>query len=193
MQRSGETFDSRARSNGAPPLPLFRPEAVLYQQQKSYGDIILIRPLSFTLLTWLAISIVAGVLVFLIFGHYTERIHLQGALIAVPASANVQAELYVPQRWRSVVHPGTKLLLRCQTCLPLSAEQTGLVQEISNTPLPSSRLAGAGPSYKVLVLLQPQAAQMLPANTPLAGTRVEAEIPLGHKRLIKWLFERSGS
>ena len=193
MPTSGSTFDSRTHSNGTPPLPLFRPEAVLYQQQKSYGDIILIRPLSLTLLSGLAISIVASALAFLFFGHYTERIHLQGALIAAPANANIQAELYVPQRWRSAVHPGTKLLLRCQTCLPSSAEQTGLVQEISNTPLPSSRLAGAGPSYKVLVLLQPQAAQMLQANAPLAGTRVEAEIPLGHKRLIRWLFERSGS
>jgi hypothetical protein len=194
MPIPGNTFDSRTHSNGAPPLPLFRPEAVLYQQQKAYGDIILIRPLSLILLTWLAIAIVSAVLAFLLFGHYTEKIHLQGSLVAVaatPDSTNSQAELYVPERWLGVVHPGTKLLLRCPACLPSPVEQEVLIKEISNAPIPSSDRTGVGPIYKALVLLPPQAA---PAqDRSLMGRQVEAEILLRRKPLIKWLFERSGS
>ena len=195
MPSSGPPFDSRTHSNGAPSLPLFRPEAVLHQQTKSYGDIILIRPLSLTLLAGLAVSVAASVFAFLLFGHYTEKIHLRGAFIAAGAATNSphsQAELYVPERWRGAVHPGTKLLLHCPACPPASAEQTGLVQEISDRPLPSSDITGAGPAYKVLVLLPPQAAPLAEGESP-AGARVEAEIPLGRKPLIKWLFDRSGS
>ena len=48
--------------------------------------------------------------------------------------------------------------------------------------------------YKIKVLLPPQAAQTMQVNpSTQAGVRVEAEIPLGHKPLIKWFFERSGS
>ncbi len=195
MPSPGQTFDSRTQSNGAPPLPLFRPEAVLYQQTKSYGDIILIRPLSLTLLTWLAVSVAASVFAFLLFGHYTEKVHLHGVVIAAGAAADgpgSRAELYVPERWRGAVHPGTKLLVHCPGCPPASAERAGLVQEISATPLPSSDIAAAGPAYKILVLLPPQAAPLSENQSPV-GARVEAEIPLGRKPLLKWLFDRSGS
>jgi hypothetical protein len=50
------------------------------------------------------------------------------------------------------------------------------------------------PIYKIKVSLPPQAAQTMQVNpSTQAGVRVEAEIPLGHKPLIKWFFERSGS
>lgn len=46
-------------------LPLFRPEAMAAQQQKFYGELLRIRPLSIALLLWLAVAlagIVLGVL-----------------------------------------------------------------------------------------------------------------------------------
>jgi hypothetical protein len=58
-------------------------------------------------------------------------------------------------------------------------------------------LAGPGNKiqlYKIKVSLPPQAAQTMQLNpSPQSGMRVEAEIPLGRKPLIKWFFERSGS
>jgi hypothetical protein len=58
-------------------------------------------------------------------------------------------------------------------------------------------MAGSGNTiaiYKIKVSLPPQAAQTMQVNpSTQAGVRVEAEIPLGHKPLIKWFFERSGS
>jgi hypothetical protein len=100
MRRPDDTFDSRTEPNGSKPLPLFRPEAILYQQQKFYGEIILIRPLSYTLLTWLVVCIVGGMLGLFVFGRYTEKVHLPGRLTS-DAAANtgnpdLRAELAVP-------------------------------------------------------------------------------------------------
>ena len=48
------------------PLPLFRPEALASQQQKLYGDILLIRPLSLAFLGWLGLVIAASIAGFLL-------------------------------------------------------------------------------------------------------------------------------
>jgi hypothetical protein len=205
MQRPSQTFDSRTHHNGVKPLPLFRPEALANQQQKSYGEIILIRPLSLVVLTWLAIAIVASSVGFLALGHYTEKVRLSGSMLPAPGSAansvgaNLQAELYVPSRWLRQVQPGTRLSLHCQGCPPQFAEQVGTVSGISDAPLDPSNSSSAGTTllerkYKVTVSLPPQAAQLLElSHTPQTGLGVEAEIPLGRKPLIKWFFERSGS
>jgi hypothetical protein len=194
MPNPGKNLDSRTYSNGPAPLPLFRPEAILYQQQKAYGDIILIRPLSLTLLVWLALSIVAAALGFLFFGHYTQKIRLQGSLTEAGASSSngvVQAELNVPERWLSAVHPGTRMQLRCPACSTRTPEQAEIVKKISETPRQSSGQAGSPLAHKILVSLQPASASQLDRLQP--GTPVEAEVQLGRKPFIKWLFSRSGS
>lgn len=188
--------DSRTHQNGSGPSPLFRPEAVLYQQQKSYGEIILIRPLSYTLLTWLAVSIVGVLLGIFLFGHYTEKVHFPGRVAAAGSAGGpgLRAELSVPERWLPLVQPGTQLLLRCRACPAPAAAQTGTVLGIADAPLDSLEAAGSGPAYKVLVSLPPSAAQPSQLNRPpQTGMRVEAEIPVGRKPLIQWFFDRSGS
>src|SRR5215470_17722513 len=105
--------DSRASHNGGNPLPLFRQEALLHQQQKFYGDIILIRPLSLTLLAWLALAIVALAVGLLWFGRYTEKLRLP---ISLPAGAANQVELQVPGRWLPVVQPGKQVTVHCRSC-----------------------------------------------------------------------------
>lgn len=203
MQHRDEIHDS-AQHNGAKPLPLFRPEAILNQQQKSYGDIILIRPLSLTLLTSLALAIVALAAAFLLLGHYTEKARVSGALLAVPAGASnsnnaeLRAELYVPSRLLASVEPGARLELHCGSCPQKLREQDVTVLNVSDTPIiPDSSSANAKasePSYKVTVSLPPGAAQSAAFNhPPQAGMPVEAEIPLGRKPLLKWLFKPSGS
>lgn len=204
MQTPGKILGPRTQPNGAGPLPLFRPEAIANQQQKSYGQIILIRPLSLVVLTWLAIAIVAASAGFIVFGHYTEKVRLSGSILPPSSNAdgstveNLRAELYVPGRWLALVQPGKSLPLHCLDCPPPLAEQTGTVFSISEAPVDSPKLTAEstllGPQYKVSVSLPPQTAQTAGLiHPPQTGMKVEAQIPLGRKPLIKWFFERSGS
>ena len=203
MQHPDEIRDS-AQDNGDQPLPLFRPEAILNQQQKSYGDIILIRPLSLTLLTVLALAIVALAAAFLLLGHYTEKARVSGALLAEPAGASspndagLRAELYVPGRLLASVEPGARLQLHCGSCPQKLREQDVTVLKVSDTPITpdsgSANMKASEPSYKVTVSLPPEAAQSDAFNhPPQTGVPVEAEIPLGRKPLLKWLFKPSGN
>jgi hypothetical protein len=196
-------LDTSAHHNGATPLPLFRPEAILHQQQKSYGEIILIRPLSLTLFTCLALVIIALAGAFLLLGRYTEKARVSGALLAPPSGTSssngtLRAELYVPARWLASVQPGTRLVLRCRGCSSEFAEQPATVVEISAAPSsPGGDAASTKsfePSYKVTLSLPPQAAQLAGLNlSPQTRMPVEADLSLGRKPLIKWLFEPSGS
>ncbi len=207
MPLPGETLDSAVRQNNEP-LPLFRPEALAAQQQKFYGEIILVRPFSLMLLGWFAIGIAAAVLGFLLLGQYTERVRVPGVVTLTPSAGSpasgLQAEFYVPGRWISRLHPGKQLALRCGTCSEQFAPQIGTVQEISDAPVGPAELSRVNldltgpvykiPVYKIKVSLPPQAAQFAQLNpSPQTGMRMEAEIPLGRKPLIRWFFERSGS
>lgn len=60
---------------------LFRVEALATSKAKWLGDTILVRPLSFTLLTATALGMGVAILCFLIFGSYTKRVQLTGQLI----------------------------------------------------------------------------------------------------------------
>jgi hypothetical protein len=187
MHTPGTISDSRA-PNGGQPLPLFRQEAMLHRQHKFYGDIILIRPLSLTLLTWLVVAIVALAVGLLGFGHYTEKARLP---ISVPvgAAAGNQVEIQVPGRMLPFVQPGTHVSVRCRSCSSSPAE-TATVLTTSNSP---STASGTN-LFKVTLSLPPQAAQTLGLNHPAqAGMKVEAEVPLGRKPLIQWFFSRPAS
>jgi hypothetical protein len=200
MQRPDELLHSRAHQNGVKPLPLFRPEALLHQRQKSLGEIILIRPVSLTLLTSLVIAIVALALGFLLLGGYTEKVRLSGSLLPGPHDVTgsnpgaPQAELYVPASRLAQVRPGMTVLVRCPTCSSPIAE-TGAVLRVEQAPsvLPGRGPAGVlQPMYKITVSLP--AAQVAELNQPSpSGMPIEAEIPLGRKPFIRWLFQRSGS
>jgi hypothetical protein len=201
MPTSGKTLSSEERpSSSVEPLPLFRPEAIAALQQKFYGEIILIRPFSLMLLCWFALGISAAVLGFLFLGQYTERARVPGVMTVSEASSpQMAAEIYVPGRWIGRLHVGSQISLRCDSCSPQFGRQIGTVLQVAEAPLAQTELAQKsldlpGPVYKIAVSLQPKAAQITQANpSPQAGVRVEAEIPLGRKPLIKWFFERSGS
>ncbi|HWF05658.1 MAG TPA: hypothetical protein VHA06_18375 [Candidatus Angelobacter sp.] len=210
------TADSQnnARPDSAEPLPLFRPEAVLAQQQKFYGEIVLIRPLSLMLLSWFTLGITAAVFGFLFLGHYTERAHVSGVIALSPAADSpaakvLEASLFVPGRLIGRLHPGSQFTLHCEACSTPFSQQTGTVLAIPNAPLGPAELsqidssmsgsadkspADKGPVYKITVSLPPQAALVSQLNpSPQTGMKVEADIPLGRKPLIKWFFERSAS
>ncbi|HLK07839.1 MAG TPA: hypothetical protein VKV30_07860 [Candidatus Angelobacter sp.] len=215
MPLPGQSFDTADRHNSVEPLPLFRPEAFASQQQKFYGEIILIRPFSLLLLSWFAIGITSAVLGFLLLGHYTERARVPGMIVVSPAgganpsSENLEAYFFVPGRLIGQLHPGSQLALRCAACSAPFSQQTGTVLEVPNTPLGPAELSHLNlnqsgsayripvykiPIYRIKVSLPPQAAPLSQLNTsPQTGMSVEAEIPLGRKPLIRWFFERSES
>ena len=210
MPAPGKTLSSVESPSSVEPLPLFRPEAIAALQQKFHGEIILIRPFSLMLLGWFAVGIVAAIVGFLCLGQYTERARVSGIVTAVSAAGlsspapGLEAEFYVPGRWISRLQPGKQLSLRCEACSAQFAQPTGTVLEISDSPLGPAELSRmnlnlTGPAYKtpvyrIKVSLPPLAAQFAQANpSPQTGMKMEAEIPLGRKPLIKWFFERSGS
>ncbi|PJF04219.1 HlyD family secretion protein [Acinetobacter seifertii] len=67
---------------------LFRKEALNAKQTKWTGNIILLRPFSFTFLTFCALCIAFVIIVFAIWGSYTKRSTVQGQLI--PQSGLIQ-------------------------------------------------------------------------------------------------------
>ena len=142
-----------------------------------------------------------AVLGFFFLGQYTEKARVAGIIINADA-AKTEAAVYVPAGMIARLHPGTQLSVRCDSCPAQFARQVGTVLEIPQSPLSPAdisnanlNLAGTGNQiYKIKVSLPPQAAQITQANpSPQAGVRVEAEIPLGRKPLIRWFFERSGN
>lgn len=72
---------------------LFRPEALAPRQDNWLGDIVLVRPVSFTVLTLIASLFGALVVTFFICGSYTKRSTVSGHL--VPSSG--QLKIYSPQ------------------------------------------------------------------------------------------------
>jgi membrane fusion protein len=64
------------------PLSLFRSQAVSATRPQTLGAIVLIRPVSFTVLTSVALAVATATLAFLLFGSYTERSSVPGQLVA---------------------------------------------------------------------------------------------------------------
>jgi len=60
---------------------MFRHDALKAHQIKWLGDIVLVRPVSFTFLTVFSLGLAATIIVFSIFGTYTKRITVTGQLI----------------------------------------------------------------------------------------------------------------
>jgi hypothetical protein len=179
-------------------LPLFRPEALAAQQQKFHGEIILIRPLSLAVLSWIAIGIAAVVVVFLFLGRYTERIHASGTIVTASSARNLQAFIFIPGHRINRIHTGDQVSLRCADCSTPFSQWTGTVLGLPAAPLGEAERSQlpvhlSGPVYKIAVSLPPQAAQISRNALPQTEAAIEAEIPLGRKPLIKWVFERSGS
>lgn len=199
MQRPDPIFE-RATDRIPRPSPLFRPEALANQQQKSYGEIILIRPLPLVLLAFLALAIVGIGAGCLIFGRYTETARVYGTLLpsthdTISPPRALQAELDLPRRLRPWVQPGGHLKLLCRTCPVALLEQTGTVVGISDAPLDSpDSVPGTATDehpYRIMVSLPVSSAVTSGlSHSSQAETRVEVDLPLGRKPLINWFFER---
>src|SRR6516164_4819152 len=168
------------------PLPLFRAEALAARQYKFYGEILLIRPLSLTLLIWLGIGISAAVLGFLLLGTYAEKAYVSGF------SLRGEADLFIPAQMVKFLRLGQSIQIRCRSCSQIEAQtrtatvKTGTVKEISKLALGPDELPAQlntarhtsvqGPIYRARLLLPKEEAEPFPE-----GARLEATLPLGRK------------
>ena len=70
---------------------LFRQEAVDAQRREWLGSILVAAPLSRWLLTALALSLAAAIVLFLCLGHYTSRATVTGQLVPSAGLLNIAA------------------------------------------------------------------------------------------------------
>lgn len=62
-------------------LPLFRKQAVDYQKDRLYGELILIQPVSFSILSFFLILVTAAILFFLVTNTYTKKEKVSGIIV----------------------------------------------------------------------------------------------------------------
>ncbi len=104
-------------------IPLFRREALDARQTNGLGDIVLVRPISFTVLTCLATALAVSVAAFFFFASYTKRSTISGQLVPVGGLVKV----YVPQAgivFETLVHEGQRVK-RGEPLLTISSERYG--------------------------------------------------------------------
>lgn len=75
-------------------LPLFRPAALRARGGTTYGEVLLVQPLSFTALTVAAAAVACAIVGFLIWGSYTEHNTLSGRLTPNLGVLEVRAPQY---------------------------------------------------------------------------------------------------
>ncbi|TLG88624.1 HlyD family secretion protein, partial [Pseudomonas edaphica] len=103
--------------------PLFRLKALEAHKQQWLGEIMMIRPTSFTFLTLMAAAMAALVIGFLFWGSYTKRSTVTGQL--VPASGQVKVYVHQPGIvLEKFVNEG-QVVQRGQPLLSLSSERYG--------------------------------------------------------------------
>lgn len=77
-----------------PSPPLFRLEAVTSRQVNWLGEIVLIKPVSFAVLTIVATLSAALVVGFFLFGSYTKRITVPGQLVLFSGQLKIRSPQY---------------------------------------------------------------------------------------------------
>jgi len=106
----------------APERRLFRAEAVAAKEQQWLGQILLVRPLSFSFLTAFVVAAASALVLFLVLGEYTNKEHVTGQV----ALDRGLAKLYSPVAGTVVsrqVKEGDKVS-KGQTLFVISAERT---------------------------------------------------------------------
>ncbi|POA65858.1 HlyD family secretion protein [Pseudomonas sp. GW531-T4] len=102
---------------------MFRREALDARQTNGLGVIVLVRPISFTVLTCLATALAVSVAAFFFFASYTKRSTISGQLVPVGGLVKV----YVPQAgivFETFVHEGQRVK-RGEPLLTISSERYG--------------------------------------------------------------------
>jgi hypothetical protein len=185
MHTSDERPASGQDETPRAPSSLFRQEALDNQEQKLHGDILLIRPFSLAFLAWLGTGLTALAVAVLIWGEYTDQARVAGVVKA--SSGRVEASMDVPGRLVAHLHAGTQVPVICSSC---PRGYRGTVRGISSVaPGAADTTANCAPAhepvYRVVVTLDSQSGPALSD-----GSRIEADLPLDRRPLLRWIFSR---
>ncbi len=123
----------------------------------------------------------------------------QALALLIPADAELVAQLFAPSRAIGFVEVGQRVRIRYQA-FPYQkfGQHTGVVAEVSRSPLPPGELSAALPSAgasqeglcRVIVKLESQNAIAYGKSLPLIpGMALEADIEQERRRLIEWVLE----
>jgi membrane fusion protein len=85
---------TRTRNFALSQQPLFRPEAVAANRSSAYGEIVLVRPISFAAFTVAACAAAAAIVGLFVLGTYTKHTALRGTLVPHLGLIDVQAPQY---------------------------------------------------------------------------------------------------
>lgn len=181
-------MDAASRTAGH---QLFRPEALEAQRQMLFGRILINTPVAYWLMAAMVATLVAALLGFLWFAHYTPRIRAPGVLItaASPAGNGLGAQLHVPADAIAAVRPGLSVRLRYDVYPYADLRQRGTVTRIDPVPVSgeSHRMARGAAWYRVTVRLSQPAARGTLAASLQPGMALRGQIELPRRRLLAWL------
>ncbi|KVO50703.1 MFP transporter [Burkholderia ubonensis] len=113
--------------------PLFRPEALLGSSPRTLGDIVLVRPVSLTLLTVSAVCMVMSVILFFVFGAYTRRATVDGVIMPDSGLVKVYAQQSGILNKRDVVEG--QRVTRGQALYTLSTDLQSSVEGLTQAAL----------------------------------------------------------
>jgi hypothetical protein len=184
---------SKATQSGSNSQPLFRPE-VIAARSNYHGEVLLLRPLSLTIISWTAIALVMSVVGFLFWGQYAPVRRVPVSLGAPPnrspEAGRITANVSVPLPDGESLAPGSTLVLLCRSCATegQSYRIKATVSEIIPAPNLGPAESRAGLRTETLVVrLSPNDFNSL--FNPSTPPKVEAEFPLPRQPLYRWLFQ----
>ncbi|HXS73694.1 MAG TPA: HlyD family efflux transporter periplasmic adaptor subunit, partial [Rhodanobacteraceae bacterium] len=130
--------------------------------------------------------------------HSGQVVFAQQSLMAVlPAKSRLQAELWVPTEAVGFITPGERVTIR-YAAYPYQkfGQYSGKVREVSRSAMPAadvSRFLGESikePRFRVQIALDSQSVLAYGRQEALKpGMTLQADILLGRRRLIEWVFE----
>lgn len=152
---------------------LFRTEALAARELNPLGDVVLIRPTSFMVLTLVAVLLTVLVVTFFIYGSYTKRSTVQGQL--VPSSG--QLKVYSPQYGvvlERFVEEG-QLVAKGDRLFRISSERSGDSGPIQATLSDQIKLQHKSLREELSKLQQIQAQERQSLESKLQSLRQELE------------------
>jgi hypothetical protein len=170
---------------------LYRREAVEhFYASKSEGQILLRCPAVLWGCSVAALTLCAAVLAILFFASHTQRLRMAGQILpAAPmaSTAGALVRIWVPRDLLPALKNGGRLPLYFPA-LPHadSAHCDGTIAEISRVPVTDAK---GQARYGVTLRTARPSLHIEGADYPLSpGMEVTADISLGKKRLVSWIF-----
>jgi hypothetical protein len=166
-------------------VQLFRPEA-LRGQDRLHGDVVLVPPVSWKVMTLFLLAVLIGAATFLATARYTPVVTARGILTG---GAPLSAQLQVPAGTAPTVERGQPVQFTVEG-LPLHARGrvAGRIEFVSAGSAPGERTDGSGRADTVLVVATIDNPALGRGRTLRAGMIVEARIATRSRSLAQRLF-----